>query len=259
MKRLFKNILSNWALLALSMVVGFFMLPILLGRLGRESYGVIVLASTLAGYTNLLRAGLGGAVVQQVAQARGRDDAVAAGAAASGVLSLYLILGLVALVVGSILAWQLPSWFDISPELAVDSQRFGPLTALLVAIQFPGSVYNGILQGLERYDRANLVMGAGLLIRTAAILAWVHEPGDLLRIGVIHLVISALEIGMAALLVRVSWSQLRLGWRSPLDPVSQGAGRFGLKNLVLSSAERLKRMSSPTATGVVSCQSMLAG
>ena len=57
MKRIFGSILSNWSVLGLNLVVGFALLPIMLGRLGTAAYGILVLTNTFAAYTTLFRTG----------------------------------------------------------------------------------------------------------------------------------------------------------------------------------------------------------
>src|SRR5450755_2807636 len=57
-----QNVLSNWLALAVTTVVGFFLSPFVVHRLGNLAYGVWVIIGSLVSYMGLLDLGLRGAV-----------------------------------------------------------------------------------------------------------------------------------------------------------------------------------------------------
>ncbi len=69
-----KNILTSWVGHVVIMVLGFFMLPFVLGALGEERYGVWLFINALAGYSSLLYMGFGATVCRYVAKHAHREE-----------------------------------------------------------------------------------------------------------------------------------------------------------------------------------------
>ena len=63
-QQILRNVLSNWTGFAVQVVVVFFLTPFLIESLGKEQYGVWVLATSVGGYYGLLGLGLQGGVNQ---------------------------------------------------------------------------------------------------------------------------------------------------------------------------------------------------
>jgi hypothetical protein len=81
------------------MIVAFFCIPILIRGLGKERFGVLMLAWALIGYANLFDFGLGRALTQLVARKLGAGKEPEISPIAWGSLLLMLVLGLVGGVV----------------------------------------------------------------------------------------------------------------------------------------------------------------
>ncbi len=68
-----RNICSNWANMAVSMVIGFFMMPFFVHRLGDTLYGTWTLVVSLVG-GNLLDVGVRSSVVKYVSPRQATHD-----------------------------------------------------------------------------------------------------------------------------------------------------------------------------------------
>lgn len=173
LRSVLRNVSSQWLMLGAQIVISLLMAPFLLSRLGEEGYGVLSLISDLVGYSGVLYFGLGAAIVKFVAEHHAQDDQDAVNETVSTIFSVYLAVGVACLLVAAALAVPLPSLFKISPGYANEARAMLLMMGVALAAQFPGSVYGGVIMGLQRYDIMNTYLFALLLARSAAVVALV--------------------------------------------------------------------------------------
>src|ERR1700686_736360 len=115
-RRLFKNILGSWMGLGTSMLVGFFLTPLILHRLGNAGFGLWVLTTTLTGYYGMLDFGLRSAIVRYVARDASRGDWDGVSKTASTTFFLYSLTGSLILLVTLLVSWKFNAVFRVEPE-----------------------------------------------------------------------------------------------------------------------------------------------
>lgn len=195
-RRLLRNISSQWVAHAVTAAVGFLMPPFLLDQLGKPAYGVHNLIGDLGGYSALLYFGLGAAVLRYVAEHHAREELDGLNETVSTIFAVYLRLGALCLLGACLLAWPLPALFDIPAHLATEARARVVLTGLAILVEFVGSIYGGVLMGLERFDVLNGIKLALLLGRSLAIVAVVVRWPSVLAIGFVTLATALLEQGL---------------------------------------------------------------
>src|SRR6202162_163075 len=99
-RRIAENVLSNWLALAITTVVGFFLSPFVVHRLGNLTYGVWVIIMSLVAYMNLLDLGLRGAVTRFVSKGTAQENHDDASRAVSGALWIRLWISLAIIFTG---------------------------------------------------------------------------------------------------------------------------------------------------------------
>ena len=92
-----RNIFSNWANLAVSIGIGFFMMPFLVSRLGDTLYGIWMLVVSLVGYGSLLDFGVRSSIVKYVSQHHATGDQDALRRLFATTLAVYTIIGVIVL------------------------------------------------------------------------------------------------------------------------------------------------------------------
>jgi O-antigen/teichoic acid export membrane protein len=192
-RRLLRNIGSQWVAHALTAVVGFVMPPFLLDRLGRDAYGVHNLIGDLGGYSALLYFGLGAAVLRYVAEHHAREEIQGLNETVSTIFAVYLRLGVFCLAVSCLLAVPLPLLFEVPSELAYEARARLVLTGVSILVEFVGSIYGGVLMGLERFDVLNGIKLVLLLGRTLATIVVVLRWPSVLAVGVVTLATAVAE------------------------------------------------------------------
>jgi len=217
-KGIAKNIAANWVAFLYVAIVGFFLSPFIVNRLGTNAYGVWSLLVAVVGYLGLLDFGVRGAVTRYVAHHHASGDDGGSSAIVSAALVLFGLLGIVAIVLAGALAFMAPRFFNIPGELLADTRVVLCLGGLTVAVTLLGAVFGGVVTGLERFDVNSGIEIVMTTIRAAAVVMALKAGYGLVALGCIHLTISALQGVVAWTAARRLYRAMRLQFRSPLIP-----------------------------------------
>jgi O-antigen/teichoic acid export membrane protein len=192
---------------------GFLLSPFVLGRVGASDYGLWVLVTSLTGYASVLEFGISTAVVKYVAEYRTRGERSEAAALVATALSLYTVLGLLAVAVSVILAMLLPRIIQIPPGDEDKAVRLVLLAGVGLGISIPATTVVAVLRGLQRFDLLNLLYVINTLFSAAATIAVL-----LLGWGVVGIAVAAIPVTILTqlpglYLIRRADPQMQLGWR----------------------------------------------
>jgi O-antigen/teichoic acid export membrane protein len=200
--RFFRNILSNWTGMAVSMAVAFFMSPFLVHTLGDRQYGLWVLIISTTGYMGLLDVGLRVSVVKYVSQLSTVKNFDGLNRVVSTALAFYGGVGVVIMLITIGLEMAFSRIFTLDPSEVRTARMVLFLAGANVAATLVVSIPGGVLAGLQRYDRAAAVGIATVLVRSAAIVAFVAGGFGIVALGSVHL-LSQVFFGVLA------WSAAR--------------------------------------------------
>src|SRR6185436_18976718 len=155
--RIARNVATRYMLVTAEMLVGLITLPFNLHHLGQEAYGLWMLTAGITVHFSILDLGYGGAMVKFAAQYRAHRDARALNEIASTLFVVFSAIGLLAYAAAAVVAFNLDHVFRLTPEQAAVGRSILLLIAVHVALNFPFSVYGGIIAGFQRYDANNMV------------------------------------------------------------------------------------------------------
>jgi O-antigen/teichoic acid export membrane protein len=140
--------------------------PILIGIIGTESYGIICFVQTIQSVLGILDMGLAGTVNREVATHRGEENRRRV---ADLVRTFEWIYWPMALVVGGVLAiasgWLADSWVAKQSLPATDIRTAIVLGGITLAARWPVSLYTGVLRGIERQVLLNAVLIVAATVR----------------------------------------------------------------------------------------------
>ena len=178
-----RNVSVDYLTMAIQMAIGVLMLPFNVSRLGQSEYGLLVLATSITVYFSLLDFGYGVAQVKFAAEYRARRDREGLNQIASTLFFLFSIVGLVVFGVGTLIAFNLETFFNITHEQAATGRAVLMLVSAYVALGFPFSVFGGVVNGFQRH-----YVNGGVAIATTIVVALVNVAVLLAGYGLVELV-----------------------------------------------------------------------
>lgn len=165
-----RNIAANYAGTAVSALLPVIALPWYLLALGSSQWGLVSFVGMLVALLGLLDAGLGQALVRELALRFGSKSGKAKDAAVllyafERVYWLFSILAAVVVMLSS--QWISSDWLklgDLPPELGLQTVW---AAALLFALQFPGALYRSALIAFQAQVALNRILIVSSIVRHA--------------------------------------------------------------------------------------------
>lgn len=221
----------GWSLLGQTgaWLIGFFVTPYLVRRMGMESYGLYLILMIVPSYLLMLTFSAGMTTLIKTSELAGGRNVV--GLRQLLRLSFHahgtcVLVGAIVLIL--IAPWASSRFFNV-PEalepLAVWVLRCAALGAFLVSLSQLGT---SVLQGLQRFDIHSVVTLAQSVLIPLGVAAVLAGGGDLFRAAAVTVLIHGL---IAAGSLKASWSQLRhrglleggSGETLPLGPLARAS------------------------------------
>lgn len=217
-RRFLGGLSLGYLYLGLVTIVGLWLTPFLLGRIGQQEYGLWLITTQLLGYLMLLDLGVVALAPRETAFATGRALNGAQGEVVRTLATFRRIVRwqIVPTALVSVLAWWLVvrAW----PEL------FWPLAWVIAAfvIAFPVRLYNATLQGLQDLPFLGKIQLAAWTVGTATTIGLVLAGAGLMALAGGWIVTQATSA--IACRVRLEWHHREV-WRPASQPVSWKEGR----------------------------------
>lgn len=196
--------------------------PIMLRYLGSSEYGVYTMASSLIGYLAMLDLGMGSTLTRFSARYRAQGDTEKEAVLRGAFLVIYTILGLISLICGLLLYWNLDALFGLkftAYELSRLKVVFLIMTVNL-ALSFPLGVFTSVATSYERFALEKGVELLKTVLTYGTMLVLLFLGGKSVSLSLATAVISLL---MKGLMLWYCFSRLRVKIR--LGRLDQGAVR----------------------------------
>jgi O-antigen/teichoic acid export membrane protein len=243
-----KNVGAMWLNLLVHAVVGFFLSPFILHRLGDELFSLWVLIFSLTGYCGILDLGIRTATVRYVAKCSEAGDQDQLARFLSTGLGFYCAIALLSLILTGTGYLYLPRVFNISPADLEDARLLFLIAGAGVALSFPLSLFSGVLEGLQKFDALGLTQVGLTLLRGLLIVIALKAGGKLLAIGGITVGMNLLSYIIFMCLARrhmpVSLSVRHLDGSTIREML-----RYGVFAFVILVAEKLRFQSDAAVIG----------
>ena len=182
-KLIFQNVSVNYLVTGTELLIGIFMLPFNVAHLGQSAYGLWVLVASITIYFSMFDMGYGVAQVRFAAKYRAQGDVNALNEIASTMFCLFSGIGLLTFLIGAVIALNLRSVFQLTPEQVHTGQIVLLFISGYVALGFPVSVFGGIVNGFQRQ-----YMNGAVAFVTAIVVALVNVAVLLAGYGLPELV-----------------------------------------------------------------------
>jgi O-antigen/teichoic acid export membrane protein len=145
-----RNVSTMYMVKGVEMGVGLLMLPFNIAHLGPSVYGLWMITASIPAYFSIFDLGYGVAQVKFIANYRARLDAEGLNEIVSTLFVVFAVIGLIVMIAGGVVAYNLSALFNLSPEEASTGRQVMLIISLYVAIGFPLSVFGGVVNGFQR-------------------------------------------------------------------------------------------------------------
>lgn len=166
--------------LATNVLVGVFLSPFILHRLGDAAFGIWVLIFSITGYYGLFDLGIRSSVVRYVSKAKANGDLHYASQVISTSLFSYTCIGGFAFLVTVLVSLYVDRFFHIEAAFQSPARWLLLMVGSAVALGFPLGVASGVLEGLQKFDVLSWTSIASTLVRAALIVVALQHGYGLL-------------------------------------------------------------------------------
>ena len=183
--QILKNVGSSWFALGVNVMVGIFLSPYILHRLGDEAFGLWILIFSFTGYYGLFDLGIRSSIVRYVAKYSATDERDELNRLVNTAMFSYAGIGLIAMVLTIAATYYLNSIFRIPAEFLGTARWLLFMVGTSVSLAFPLGVFSGILEGLQRFYLLNITSVSSTLLRALFIVLALQRGRGLLTVAFI--------------------------------------------------------------------------
>jgi len=184
-RQILKNVGSSWSALAVNVLVGIFLSPFILHRLGDVAFGIWVLIFSVTGYYGLFDLGIRSSIIRYVSKYTATGESGKLACFVNTSFFTYTIIGVVSMALTTVLSSYVGGLFRIPPELHRQAHILLLLVGAAVSLGFPLGVFGGMLEGLQRFYILNWTSIGSTLLRAALIVHFLNRGYGLITVALI--------------------------------------------------------------------------
>ncbi len=211
-RQILKNVGSSWFALGVNVVVGIFLSPYILHRLGDDAFGLWILIFSVTGYYGLFDLGIRSSIVRYIAKYSANDESDELNRLVNTAMFSYSGIGIVAMTVTLIATYYVDSIFRVPAEFLITARWLLLMVGASVSLGFPIGVFSGILEGLQRFYLLNFTTISSTLLRALLIVVVLRRGGGLLSVALVTVSLPLLN-GLVNAIVVMHHLKLRFGFR----------------------------------------------
>jgi O-antigen/teichoic acid export membrane protein len=183
--QIIKNVGSSWFALGVNILVGIFLSPFILHRLGDAAFGIWVLIFSVTGYYGIFDFGIRSSIIRYVSKYTATRDVDEVSKLINTAMFTYTCVGAFSLVLTLVGCLYVDRVFHIMPEFRSTARWLLLVVGSSVALGFPLGVFGGMLEGLQKFYILNWTNIASSLLRVSLIVFYLHRGAGLLTVALI--------------------------------------------------------------------------
>jgi O-antigen/teichoic acid export membrane protein len=145
-----RNFVFRYLALGVEVVLGIFLLPFNVKHLGTSAYGLLALTASVTAYFSMLDLGYGLAQEKYAAHYRALRDPQSINSIVSTLFFVFTGIGILTFAITVLIAYNLSHFFNLSADQEYEARRVLLVMGAFVALNFPFSVFGGIVNGFLR-------------------------------------------------------------------------------------------------------------
>src|ERR1700681_406821 len=209
-RQILRNVGSSWSALAINVIVGIFLSPFILHRLGDAAFGVWVLIFSVTGYYGLFDLGIRSSIVRYVSKYTATGEREKLAQFVNTALFTYTSIGAVSMVLTALLSSYVEHVFKVPPEMHSQARLLLLMVGASVSVGFPLGVVGGMLEGLQRFYILNWTSIGSTLARAALIVYFLNRGYGLLTVALVTVLLPIFSSVLRGIIV-FRYCPVRLG------------------------------------------------
>jgi O-antigen/teichoic acid export membrane protein len=184
--QIIKNVGSSWFALGINIVVGVFLSPFILHRLGDAAFGIWVLIFSLTGYYGIFDFGIRSSIIRYVSRYTATHDLEEVSGLINTAMFTYTCVGVASLLVTVVGCMYVDRFFHIPLGFQSTARWLLLIVGASVALGFPLGVFGGMLEGLQKFyvlNWTNIVFSS--VLRVVLIVFYLNRGYGLLAVALI--------------------------------------------------------------------------
>ncbi len=185
-QQIIKNIGSSWFSLGINVLVGVFLSPFILHKLGDAAFGIWVLIFSLTGYYGIFDFGIRSSIIRYVSKYTATRDLEEVSGLINSAMFTYTCVGIFSLLMTIVGCVYVDRLFHIPPDFQRTARWLLLIVGSSVALGFPLGVFGGMLEGLQKFyilNWTNIVFSS--VLRVALIVYYLNRGYGLLTVALI--------------------------------------------------------------------------
>ena len=183
--QILRNVGSSWFALGVNVLVGIFLSPFIIHRLGDDAFGLWVIIFSVTGYYGLFDLGIRSSIVRYVAKYSATDEHDELNRLVNTAMFSYSAIGIISMLITLVAAYYVNSILRISPAFVVTARWLLLMVGTSVSLGFPLGVFGGILEGLQRFYLLNFTSISATALRAVLIVLALQHGRGLLTVALI--------------------------------------------------------------------------
>ena len=250
-KRFLQNVVWSWTGVAVNLVLGLFLSPILVRKLGVSQYGLWVLLFSTMDYLRLLDFGFRAAVINRCARHKARQEWTHINQTIDTAIVYFLIMSASCCLVALAGRHVVVDLFRIEPALQHDARLLLMIIAVSISARLIFSPVTGALEAFQRFDLINRAYIASLAARAVGSIALLLSGYGLIPLGYLVLIVQIGEDVWNLVSLKHVFPALTLSPRLVRREAFKAMFSYGRQSSVMAAANLISIQSPATVLGYV--------
>jgi O-antigen/teichoic acid export membrane protein len=257
-RRFLYNVIWSWLGVAVNILLGIFLSPILVRKLGVAQYGVWVLLFSTMDYLRLLDFGFRAAVINRCARHRATLEWTRVNETISTAILYFLIMSAACCVAALLARGPAMDFFNIDPLLRPDARQLLLIIAVSISARLVLSPVAGALEGFQRFDLINRAYIGALTARAVGSIALLLSGYGLVSLGYLVLIVQTGEDIWNYVSLKRVFPELRLSPALIRREAFRGMFSYGKHSSVMAAANLVSIQAPSTVLGYLSGPTQVA-
>ncbi|MBI4833590.1 MAG: oligosaccharide flippase family protein [Planctomycetes bacterium] len=219
LKKLGRNIKFLIASKIIFFFVQLYLTPFIVYEVGKEAYGIYLLALTFTGYFGVLDFGMLSALVKYVAEYKGANDKNSLTESVNVSLSFFFLVGMLVALLLFASSFFVGKWFGLNAEQGITMRNLLLIAAVFSVFSWITNVFRGVARGLQMYNWEVFVNIGTLLVTLASVVILLNNGYGIISVMLVNQILNSISAFILYLVTRSSLGELKLNILSFRQPV----------------------------------------